>query len=447
MQHRFAVWSVKNAALQHAYVDMENRYKPWFEQLTNWDTTNSSDETVVRRATADLQGNPLIRQERLTLTDANWHILYSEAGSASHDSTESGFAKGAVLQWRKHPESDDRPEADPQSDVRREMIESGGHIHVAVARPNARRNGWIIVHRSRASIESEATALVESLPIIEGMNLLWTTALLGITAYLLNARFHDEIERERHRHAAEALRQRQQLVRTRDAVIFGLAKLADSRDPDTGDHLERISIYCTTLCNAMSRNPKFKDQVTPSFMRLIEISSALHDIGKVGVEDRILLKPGPLTRSERADMETHAAIGGACLNEIEQRLGSTNFLQMAREIAFAHHEKWDGSGYPRGLKGHEIPLSARIVAVADVYDALTSRRVYKEPYPHEECVQAIRHAAGTQFDPDIVEVWLTVSDKFAEIARRYATEPQTPAATAVTNIDRTVEPVGSGTPT
>ena len=113
-------------------------------------------------------------------------------------------------------------------------------------------------------------------------------------------------------------------------------------------------------------------------------------------------------------------MGGECLREIEQRLGSSNFLQMAREIAFAHHERWDGGGYPRGLKGEEIPLAARIVAIVDVYDALSSRRVYKGPRKHEECVAIIRKAAGTQFDPDLVAVWLGLEGKFRDIARRYA---------------------------
>lgn len=155
----------------------------------------------------------------------------------------------------------------------------------------------------------------------------------------------------------------------------------------------------------------------------------MHDIGKVGIEDRILLKPGPLTAGERTRIQEHSGIGGECLREIEQRLGSSNFLQMAREIAFAHHERWDGTGYPNGLKGEAIPLAARIVAVVDVYDALSSRRVYKGPRKHEECVSIIRQAAGTQFDPDLVAVWLKLEGRFREIARRYANdEPSKPRA-------------------
>jgi putative two-component system response regulator len=236
------------------------------------------------------------------------------------------------------------------------------------------------------------------------------------------ARFYDDVEGERKRAAAEAARQRQKLIRTRDAIIFGLAKLADSRDPETGDHLERIAVYSTTLAAALRRNPKYRERITPGFIQLIGISSALHDIGKVGIEDRILRKPGPLTAQERQRMQSHTNIGGACLREIELRLGSSNFLQMAREIAYAHHEHWDGKGYPSGIRDTHIPLAARIVAIADVYDALSSRRVYKDAQPHEECVRIIKEDAGRKFDPELIEVWLTVADRFGEIARQYADE-------------------------
>ncbi len=189
------------------------------------------------------------------------------------------------------------------------------------------------------------------------------------------------------------------LLRTRDAVIFGLAKLAESRDPDTGNHLERIAVYSTRLATVLRRNPRYRRHLTPAFVKLIGISSALHDIGKVGIEDSILLKPGQFEEQERLVMHMHAAIGGKCIREIESRLGRSNFLQMAREIAFCHHERWDGRGYPDGLAGEEIPLAARIVAVADVYDALATKRVYKAAFPHGKCVEMIRAEAGKQFDP------------------------------------------------
>jgi HD-GYP domain-containing protein (c-di-GMP phosphodiesterase class II) len=203
-------------------------------------------------------------------------------------------------------------------------------------------------------------------------------------------------------------------------MIFGLAKLTESRDPDTGNHLERIARYSTRLAEALRRRPGYAERISPAFVRLIGISSALHDIGKVGISDSILLKPGTLDPEERSAMERHAVIGGQCLREIELKLGSSNYLEMAREIAFHHHERWDGKGYPDGLQGKEIPLAARIVAIADVYDALSTRRVYKEAFPHQECVEIISEQAGGQFDPALVEVFLRIQEEYEEIALRYA---------------------------
>ncbi len=160
------------------------------------------------------------------------------------------------------------------------------------------------------------------------------------------------------------------------------------------------------FATALSRYPRYRNVVTHEFARVIEASVALHDIGKVGVEDAILLKRGRLTDAQRARTESHTTIGGKCLKEIEQRLGRSNFLQMAREITLYHHEHWDGSGYPDGLAGEDIPLAARIVSIVDVYEALSSKRVYKEAFPHDQCVAMIREQAGRQFDPGLVEVFL-----------------------------------------
>jgi putative two-component system response regulator len=291
--------------------------------------------------------------------------------------------------------------------------------HLAVVQPLLDKQCSLVIHHSVADIDATASALFQAMPAISVMTLIWTCALTGVAIHVILARSHDRAERARKRSAADTLRQAQNLIRTRDAVIFGLAKLADSRDPETGDHLERISVYCTTLASALRRQPDFARHVTPATLRLIGISSALHDIGKVGIEDAILLKRGRLTDAERERMQIHTIIGGECLRKIEQRLGGSNFLQMAHEIAVGHHEWWDGTGYPHGLAGEAIPIAARIVALADVYDALSSRRVYKRAYTHEECLEIIRDQSGKQFDPGIVEVWMTVEGKFREIAKQY----------------------------
>ncbi|MEK7710614.1 MAG: HD domain-containing phosphohydrolase [Planctomycetota bacterium] len=349
----------------------------------------------------------------LLVADDDWRVRFTvDVPSASAPSL---VGEGYRLRW--NPRNGD---GSPGGNEAFGTFQLPDGAHFAIVKPFPSRDGYLILHQTEAALEQKVSAILGSQASVSLMTLVWTAALLGVGGFLIAGRFYDEVERERSRSLNDALRQRQDLVRTRDAVIVGLAKLAESRDPETGDHLDRISLYATTLATTMMRDPEFMVEVTPSFVRLIGISAALHDIGKVGVEDRILLKPGRLTVAERARMEDHPRIGGDCLREIERRLGRSNFLQMAREVAFSHHERWDGSGYPAGLRGERIPLAARIVAIGDVYDALASRRVYKEPLPHDKCVAIIREGAGTQFDPRIVEIWLTIASRFREIAERYS---------------------------
>ena len=291
--------------------------------------------------------------------------------------------------------------------------------HAAVLRPIGQSGGYVVLHQAVALAAVRPADVSRSLALVSGVTLLWICTLSGIGLYMVLTRSQERAEKARENAAQAAREQAQTLIRTRDAVIFGLAKLADSRDPETGDHLERIAGYSTALAAALREHPKFREQVTPAFVRLIGLSAALHDIGKVGIEDRILRKPGPLNAGERRAIQEHAAIGGTCLQQLERRLGSTNFLQMAREIAFGHHEWWNGEGYPFKLAGEDIPLAARIVAIADVYDAIRTKRVYKEAVPHETCVDVIREHAGTQFDPVVVEVWLGIEHKFRAIADQY----------------------------
>jgi response regulator RpfG family c-di-GMP phosphodiesterase len=270
------------------------------------------------------------------------------------------------------------------------------------------------------AVEPRVEDFMRMMPSASLIAFVWTWGLQSVIAYFLLARMHVEHSRRVLKSDEQTLQNTRDLVRTRDAVIFGLAKLAESRDPDTGYHLERISLYSTRLASTLSRIPRYGSVVTPAFVRLIGISSALHDIGKVGIEDAVLLKPGEFNSSERFCMQSHAKVASDCIFEIERRLGTSNFLEMAREIAHWHHERWDGTGYPDGLFGEQIPLAARIVAIADVYDALSVRRVYKEALPHDECVAIIRQEAGRQCDPDLVRVFLQIEPQFREIARQFA---------------------------
>jgi putative two-component system response regulator len=204
----------------------------------------------------------------------------------------------------------------------------------------------------------------------------------------------------------------------RDVVIFALAKLAEARDPETGAHLERIRAYCLVLAEHLQRVGKYRDVVDGDFVHLLYITSPLHDIGKVGIPDNVLLKPGRLTAEEFDIMKQHAVIGGTTLSAAVDAHPRAKYLQMARDIALSHHEKFDGSGYPYGLKGEEIPLCGRIVALSDVYDALTTARVYKPAYTHEVAKGIILEGRGKHFDPEIVDAFLANEEQFITIRER-----------------------------
>jgi putative two-component system response regulator len=209
-------------------------------------------------------------------------------------------------------------------------------------------------------------------------------------------------------------------LESRDLVIFSLARLAESRDSDTGAHLERIREYSRTLAEELADTAVYGQEVDADYIRAIYLTSPLHDIGKVGIPDHILLKPGPLTDDEFEVMKQHSEIGRATLEDALRAYPSAGFLRVARDIAWTHHERWSGSGYPRGLKGDEIPLCGRIVAVADVYDALTSRRPYKEALSHEVARREIVNGRGSAFDPGIVDAFLKREKHFIRINRQFA---------------------------
>lgn len=410
MQQRFLETSIVRQATLAEWMRLDEG----LDRLDGANSTATNAETIGRAqeelasglgiaARSSREASPII-----TVADADWRVRRSTS------SQRSGCIPGLPLNWAMEEENLPTDVSSLHGTI---TLADGIHLASARRTPDG---GYVLLHRPREEVVAEVQQFLTFVPTLSVLTLIWTSALLGLLAYMLLARFHDVAERERAKSLAEGLRQRQDLVRTRDAVVFGLAKLADSRDGDTGDHLERISVYATLLASRLRRCPKYAGEVTPGFVRLIGISSALHDIGKVGVQDSILLKPAALTPEERGRMEAHAVIGGECLRKIERRLGSSNFLHMARDIAFAHHERWDGNGYPHGLRGEQIPLAARIVAIADVYDALSTRRIYKQPRSHDECVRIISAAAGTHFDPDMVQAWLSIAPKFAAIAARNA---------------------------
>ncbi|GIX04032.1 MAG: two-component system response regulator [Planctomycetaceae bacterium] len=213
-------------------------------------------------------------------------------------------------------------------------------------------------------------------------------------------------------------------LESRDLLIFALAKLAESRDVETGSHLERIREYCRVLAEELCSNSYGLQELQGDFIEEIFLTSPLHDIGKVGIPDKVLLKPGRLTPMEYDVMKQHTLIGAHTLDAVLKMNSDAAYLGMARDIALSHHEWFNGKGYPQGLSGDQIPLAGRIVALADVYDALTSKRVYKPAFSHEEAREIILANEGKQFDPRIVQAFLKREDEFVLIKERYHQDMQ-----------------------
>ncbi|WP_296000941.1 HD domain-containing phosphohydrolase [Rugamonas sp.] len=216
-----------------------------------------------------------------------------------------------------------------------------------------------------------------------------------------------------------------ELTQMLDAVIWALASLAETRDNKTANHIRRIQLYMGALARQLQPHRRFAGELADQQISLLCQAAPLHDIGKVGIPDAILLKPGKLSDEEFEVMKLHTVYGRDAIAGVERHLGHSNdFLRYAREIAHSHQEKYDGSGYPQGLVGDAIPTSARLMAVADVYDALISKRVYKPAFTHETALELIRQGSGEHFDPDVVDALLTVEEQFMDIAARYSDAPQ-----------------------
>lgn len=212
----------------------------------------------------------------------------------------------------------------------------------------------------------------------------------------------------------------EEVRRTRDVSILTLASLAETRDNETGAHILRTQRYVKALAEHLRGHARFSHVLSDENIELLYKSAPLHDVGKVGIPDNILLKPGKLTDEEFEIMKTHPALGAEALQVAENELGSNSFLHFAREISLSHHEKWDGSGYPGGLKGDAIPVSGRLMALADVYDALISKRVYKKAFSHEEARNLLTEGKGAHFDPDVVEAFIAIEDQFIRIAKDFS---------------------------
>ncbi|HZW09524.1 MAG TPA: HD domain-containing phosphohydrolase [Phycisphaerales bacterium] len=275
--------------------------------------------------------------------------------------------------------------------------------------------GWFFAFaRFAAAGAVEHTALRDA-TLIAGSVALSVLGLTGLATFWVMRRYEHALELANRNLGREVERRTHQNLAARDALIRGLAKLADCRDNETGLHLERISEYCELLARRLAAS---RPEIDEAWIERLRIASSMHDIGKVGVPDEILLKPGPLTEAERRRMQAHTRIGAETLRSIRNRLGQDELLEKSIHVALEHHERWDGAGYPFGLAAEEIALPARIVALADVYDALTSRRPYKPALSHEAARNAIVEGRGSHFDPEITDAFLAVESQFDEIRRR-----------------------------
>ncbi|SFF76112.1 putative two-component system response regulator [Duganella sp. CF458] len=232
---------------------------------------------------------------------------------------------------------------------------------------------------------------------------------------------HADFLRDQNEYLEQEVRERtREVVAIQDVTILAMASMAETRDSETGNHIRRTQFYVKALAERLKGHPRFGAVLTDSYINLLFKSAPLHDIGKVGIPDRILLKPGRFEPHEFEIMKTHTTLGRAAIEHAERSLGTPMaFLSIAKEIAYSHQEKWDGSGYPEGLAGAKIPVSARLMAVADVYDALISRRVYKDGMPHEKAVQIIIEGKGKHFDPDVIDAFVGLQEEFRAIAARF----------------------------
>lgn len=249
-----------------------------------------------------------------------------------------------------------------------------------------------------------------------GLGVVGLASLLAFgPTIVLVRRFQEGGSAQTARLASQVADRTQEVIRTREAVIFALAKLAEFRSHETGKHLERVQEYVAILAGRMSPS---RPELDADFIETLKRASWLHDIGKVAIPDHLLVKAAPLSSAEKDIIRAHSILGARCIDAIRERLGHDDFLGMAHDVVLSHHERWDGTGYPHGCAGEKIPLSARIVAVADVYDALTSDRIYHAAVTHEEACRVIRAGSGTHFDPQIVAAFLEAREEFHLAAER-----------------------------
>ncbi len=259
-------------------------------------------------------------------------------------------------------------------------------------------------------------------PVFSSLLLARVAAQIALKANADWRRMRDEFLRDKNDYLEqEVTRRTHEVMAVLDVTILAMTSLAETRDSDTGNHIRRTQHYVQALARHLKTHVRFANELSDAAIDVLFKAAPLHDIGKVGIPDRILLKPAQLTPEEFEIMKTHTTLGCDAIQQAEQIVGTcVDFLRVAKEIALSHQEKWDGSGYPQGLAGDDIPLSARLMAVADVYDALISERVYKAAMPHDRAVGVVFQGRGAHFDPDMVDAFIEIQSEFQAIAQRFS---------------------------
>ena len=259
-------------------------------------------------------------------------------------------------------------------------------------------------------------------PVFSSLLLARVAAQIALKANADWRRMRDEFLRDKNDYLEQQVTRRtHEVMAVLDVTILAMTSLAETRDSDTGNHIRRTQHYVQALARHLKTHVRFANELSDAAIDVLFKAAPLHDIGKVGIPDRILLKPAQLTPEEFEIMKTHTTLGCDAIEQAEQIVGTrVDFLRVAKEIALSHQEKWDGSGYPQGLAGDDIPLSARLMAVADVYDALISERVYKAAMPHDRAVGVVFQGRGAHFDPDMVDAFIEIQSEFQAIAQRFS---------------------------